>query len=152
MPKKRSGCQRKPRRSTKPTSNIGINLTTNVNTEVKKVFISLATAGLFTTLAPIGVADLGYDTPRGMAFDAARNLLVANPEAGNIVKFTPDGHCSTFASGLVHPFGLAFDGGGTLFVADAQSDGKSGLIVKFGRDGTRSTFASGLNTPTWPGL
>ena len=152
MPKKRIGCQRKPRRSIKPASNIGINLTTNVNTEVKKLFVAVATAGLFTSLAPISVADLGYDTPRGMVFDAKGNLLVANAEAGNIMKFTPDGHCSTFASRLVHPFGLAFDGGGTLFVADVQSDGKSGLILKFGRDGTRSTFASGLDTPTWPGL
>ena len=147
MPKKRSGCHREPRRSAKPTTYIGINFTTNVNTEVKRVFISLAIAGLFTTIAPIGAVNLGYDTPRGMAFDPAGNLLVANPEAGNIVKFTPDGHSSTFASGLVHPFGLAFDGGGTLFVADAQSDGKSGLIVKFSPDGSRSTFASGLTHP-----
>jgi len=147
MLKKRSGCHRRPRGSAKPTTYIGINFTTNVNTEVKRVFISLAIAGLFTTILPVGAVNLGYDTPRGMAFDPAGNLFVANPEAGNIGKFTPDGHSSTFASGLVHPFGLAFDGGGTLFVADAQSDGKSGLIVKFSRDGSRSTFASGLTHP-----
>jgi len=147
MLKKRSGCHRKPRRSIEPTSNIGINFTTNVNTEVKKLFVAVAIAGASTVLAPISAAYFGYDTPRGMVFDPTGNLLVANPEAGKIEKFTPDGHCSTFASGLVHPFGLAFDGGGNLFVADVQSDGKSGLILKFSRDGTRSTFASGLVHP-----
>jgi DNA-binding beta-propeller fold protein YncE len=105
-----------------------------VNTEVKKLFVAVVIAGASTVLAPVGAVNLGYDTPRGMAFDPAGNLFVANPDAGNIVKFTPDGHSSTFASGLVHPFGLAFDGGANLFVADAQSDGKSGLIVKFSRD------------------
>ena len=125
MPKKRIGCQRKPRRSIKPASNIGIKLTTNVNTEVKKLFVAVATAGLFTSLAPISVADLGYDTPRGMVFDAKGNLLVANAEAGNIMKFTPDGHCSTFASGLVHPFGLAFDGGALSLLRTCKATGKA---------------------------
>jgi sugar lactone lactonase YvrE len=147
MLKKRSACRRRPRRRARPTTNKGIYFTTNVNTEVKKLFVAVAIAGLFTSLAPISVADLGYDSSRGMVFDAKGNLLVANPEAGKIEKFTPDGHCNTFASGLVHPFGLAFDGGGNLFVADVQSDGKSGLILKFSPDGSRTTFASGLVHP-----
>jgi DNA-binding beta-propeller fold protein YncE len=114
---------------------------------MKRLLALLAIAGLFTTTAPASDVNLGYDTPRGMAFDPAGNLLVANPEAGNIVKFTPDGRSSTFASELVHPFGLAFDNAGNLFVADVQSDRTSGLIVKFSRDGSRSTFASGLTHP-----
>ena len=147
MPKKRSGSQWKPRRSAKPTTYMGIHFTIKVNTEVKKLFVAVVIAGASTVLAPVGAANFGYDTPRGMAFDPAGNLLVANPEAGHIVKFTPDGRWSTFASGLVHPFGLAFDNAGNLFVADAQSDPTSGLIVKFSRDGSRSTFASGLTHP-----
>jgi DNA-binding beta-propeller fold protein YncE len=114
---------------------------------MKRLFVPLAIVGFLIALAPISVAYFGYDTPRGMVFDPTGNLLVANPEAGKIVKFTPDGHSSTFASGLVHPFGLAFDGGGNLFVAEVQSEGKSGLILKFSRAGTRSTFASGLVHP-----
>ena len=114
---------------------------------MKGLLALLAIAGLFTAVAPASAANLGHDTPRGMAFDPAGNLFVANPEAGNIVKFTPDGRWSTFASGLVHPFGLAFDNAGNLFVADVQSDQTSGLIVKLGGDGSRSTFASGLTYP-----
>lgn len=83
-----------------------------------------ALAGLFTARAPASNVRLGYDTPRGMAFDSSGNLFVANPEAGNIAKFTPDGHWSSFASGLVHPFGLAFDNAGDLFAADVQSDAR----------------------------
>ena len=114
---------------------------------MKRLLALLAIAGLFTARVSASNVRLGYDTPRGMAFDSSGNLLVANPEAGNIVKFTPDGRWSTFASGLVHPFGLAFDNAGNLFVADVQSDETSGLIVKFTRDGSRSTFASGLTHP-----
>lgn len=114
---------------------------------MKRGFISLAIGGFLMALAPISVAYFGYDTPRGMVFDATGNLFVANPEAGKIEKLTPDGHCSGFASGLVHPFGLAFDSAGYLLVADVQSDEKSGLILKFSPDGSRSTFASGLTHP-----
>ena len=91
---------------------------------MKRLLALLAIAGLFTARASASNVRLGYDTPRGMAFDSSGNLLVANPEAGNIVKFTPDGRWSTFASGLVHPFGLAFDNAGNLFVADVQSDAR----------------------------
>ena len=82
-----------------------------------------------------------------MAFDSAGNLLVANPDTGKIFKFAPDGKRSTFASGLAHPFGIAFDKNGNLFVAEMQPDQKSGIILKFAPDGKRSTFASGLTQP-----
>jgi len=66
-----------------------------------------------------------------MAFDSAGNLLVANPATGRIFKFTPNGSRSTFASGLTHPFGIAFDNTGNLFVAEMQPDQKGGVILKF---------------------
>lgn len=115
--------------------------------KVKRLLALLVMAGLFRDVAPASNVRFGYDAPRGMAFDPAGNLLLANPETGNIVKFTPDGRWSNFASGLVHPFGLVFDNTGNLFVADVQSDETSGRIVKFNRDGSRSTFASGLTHP-----
>jgi hypothetical protein len=53
MPKKRSGCHRKPRRSVKPTSNIEINFAANLNSEIKKLFIAVTIAYLGTMLVCI---------------------------------------------------------------------------------------------------
>jgi len=103
--------------------------------------------GLLTVLSPTSFANVGRNAPKGMAFDSAGNLLVANPATGRIFKFTPDGSRSTFASGLTHPFGIAFDNTGNLFVAEMQPDQKGGVILKFMPDGKRSTFASGLVRP-----
>lgn len=114
---------------------------------MNKAFTSLTIAGLFIALAPLTLANLGSDAPKGLAFDSTGNLFVARNTTGEIVKFTPDGQRSTFASGLNNPFGLAFDGTGNLFVAAKQRDGKSGVILKFTPDGNRSTFASGLAVP-----
>ena len=57
-----------------------------------------------------------------------------------ILKFTPQGVRTTFATGLTYPRGLAFDRGGNLFVADVDGLG-SGEILKFTPDGNRSVFA-----------
>src|SRR5207302_456962 len=75
---------------------------------------------------------------------APGDLSEADNSSNTILKFTPDGTKSTFASGLNRPFGLAFDGSGNLFEAD---DG-SNTIFEFTPDGTKSTFASGLSDPT----
>ena len=49
---------------------------------------------------------------------------------------------SIFASGVVYPWGLAFNSAGDLFEADY-----SGHIYEFTPGGVQSTFASGLNDP-----
>jgi hypothetical protein len=56
---------------------------------------------------------------------------------------------STFASGLNHPVGLAFDSAGNLFVG---ADEGSGNIYEFTPGGVQSTFASGLSTPVGLGF
>ena len=61
-------------------------------------------------------------------------------DSHSIVKFTPDGKKSTFATGL-SPSGMAFDDKGNLFVADQEHS-----IFKFTPDGNRSTFANDLST------
>ncbi|MEI6077458.1 MAG: SMP-30/gluconolactonase/LRE family protein, partial [Verrucomicrobiota bacterium] len=49
----------------------------------------------------------GLNQPRGIAFDSSGNLFVANSGAGNILKFTPAGAVSVFASGLNLPTSIA---------------------------------------------
>jgi hypothetical protein len=78
-----------------------------------------------------------------LAISSAGDLFVTDIESQSIYEFTPGGAQSTFASGLYHPFGLAFDSAGDLFVSDYGS----GNIYEFTPGGVRSTFASGLNHP-----
>jgi hypothetical protein len=78
------------------------------------------------------------------ALAQGQNLFVSDWGSGNIYEFTPGGTQSTFASGLDHPVGLAFDSAGNLFEADHGS----GNIYEFTPSGTCSTFASGLGLPT----
>src|SRR5437773_3133191 len=74
----------------------------------------------------------------GLAPDRSGNLFVAEHVTGSILKFTPDGKKSTFASG-VSPDKMALDGAGNLFAADGNT------IFKFTPDGKKSTFATGIN-------
>ena len=84
--------------------------------------------------------------PAGLAFDRSANLFVSTeseqPLIGNdtILKFTPQGVRTTFATGLTYARGLAFDRNGNLFVADVDGLG-AGEILKFTPDGNRSVFA-----------
>src|SRR5438552_1339826 len=74
----------------------------------------------------------------GLALDRSGNLFVAEHVSGSILKFTPDGKKSTFASG-VSPDKMAVDGAGNLFAADGNT------IFKFTPEGKKSTFATGIN-------
>src|SRR5207249_4557666 len=74
----------------------------------------------------------------GPALDRSGNLFVAEHVSGSILKFTPYGKKSTFASG-VSPDKMAVDGAGNLFAADANT------IFKFTPDGKKNTFATGIN-------
>jgi sugar lactone lactonase YvrE len=81
----------------------------------------------------------------GIAFDSAGNLYVAAGEG--IVKITPGGVQSTFASGGF--LGLAFNSAGDLFASCGSSGNPStsGKIFEFTPAGVESTFASGLSDP-----
>jgi len=72
----------------------------------------------------------------------AQNLFVADGGSGNIYTFSSSGAQSPFASGLVQPFGLAFNGAGHLFVGSGN-----GNIYEYTPGGVQSTFASGLSLP-----
>lgn len=70
---------------------------------------------------------------------------MANSGNNTIVKFTPAGVGSVFAStGLSLPMGLAFDSAGDLYAANLGNE----TIEKFTPDGTASVFArTGLRAP-----
>ena len=102
---------------------------------MNRLIIALTVAGLGTILVPVS-AHAGR-----IAFDRSGNLIVA--EGNTILKFTPDGERSTFASGVGHTVELTFDDNGNLFVWDGNT------ILKFTPDGKKSTFASGLVPDTW---
>src|SRR5207249_4286225 len=88
----------------------------------------------------------------GLAPDRSGNLFVAEHVSGSILKFTPDGKKSTFASG-VSPYKMAVDGAGNLFVTQDVSSNLfvtgdvSPSILKFTPDGKKGTFATGISYP-----
>src|SRR6266567_4049781 len=112
---------------------------------MKRLFVAVTIACLGTILVSVSA-----HAARNLAVDDKGNLFVADTDS--ILKFTPDGERSTFASGIVtetyDPYhvaevftGLALDRSGNLFVAEHVS----GSILKFTPDGKKSTFASGVS-------
>ena len=83
----------------------------------------------------------------GSTLAAPGDLYVSDVAGKQILKYTPDGTKSVFASGLDAVGPLAFDRAGNLFVTEST---QPGAILKFAPDGTKSTFASGLSLPGWP--
>jgi sugar lactone lactonase YvrE len=115
------------------------------------LFVGNGKANSIKKITPSGVkttfaTDLDVD---GMAVDAFGNLFVSrksessNASDGVILKFTPDGKSSVFASNISHPKGLAFDSLGNLYLAYPDRDS----ILKFTPDGKSTTFASGIGHP-----
>ena len=102
-----------------------------------------------------GVSNLS--NPIDLAFDEAGNLFVVpvrmldkkNGITPSIVKFSPDGARTVFASSLSEPEEIATDGSGNLFIVVETHEEKTGYIrhaiLKFGPDGTKHTFGSGLS-------
>ena len=70
---------------------------------------------------------------------------MASNGTGTVIKITPGGGQSTYATGLNGAYGLAFDSSGNLYVAN-EGIGTVTEIPPGG--GTGSTFATGLVNPT----
>jgi glucose/arabinose dehydrogenase len=78
----------------------------------------------------------GLTHPRFLAVAPNGDVFLAEPDAGKITAFAPDGsHRTTFASGLNKPHGIAFHDG-ALYVADMTA------VYKFSyKDGQRKAGA-----------
>src|SRR5436190_1615906 len=111
-------------------------LTTNLNAEMKRLFVAVTIACLGTMLVSVSA-----HAARNLAVDDKGNLFVADTDS--ILKFTPDGNRSTFASGLNDANDMAFDDKGNLFLRDGNT------IFKFTPEGVKSTFASGIVPETY---
>jgi hypothetical protein len=83
----------------------------------------------------------GITDVRGLAFDRSGNLFASQSET--IIKITPSGVTSVFASGLHGPNFLAVDAAENLYASDRE-----GHVLKFTPQGVKSIFAAGLNKPT----
>jgi hypothetical protein len=93
-----------------------------------------------------------FNGPIGLAFDHFGNLFVSTEAAtpagtDTVLKFTPNGVGSPFATDLDWPRGLAFDRSGNLFVAERGAFAPPGDVLKFTPDGNSTVFAPELDDP-----
>ncbi|MEM7298436.1 MAG: SMP-30/gluconolactonase/LRE family protein [Bacteroidota bacterium] len=86
----------------------------------------------------------------GMDADGDGNIYMAdfglatnNANGSNVIKITPEGSVSNYASGFAGASGNDFDDEGNLY----QSNIGGNTVSKIARDGTVTTFATGLVNP-----
>lgn len=77
----------------------------------------------------------GLTRPWGLDRDAAGNLYVANFGTGAVLKVSPAGVVSPFATGFVNPADVALGPNGTFYVLE-----RSGALVRQAADGSRIKF------------
>jgi sugar lactone lactonase YvrE len=68
-------------------------------------------------------------------------VFAADYNHGVIYEYKPTGSRATFATGLRHPVGMAFNSVGELFVADNSAGMYLGHIYEYKPNGSRGTFA-----------
>lgn len=102
--------------------------------------LSTFAGGLFEgSVDAVGI-EASFDSPEGLAFDAAGSLLVADTGNGIVRQVTPAGEVTTLvdaSAGLVAPCGLCFDPAGNLYITDRGAH----CVAKLTPAGVVSTFA-----------
>ena len=93
-----------------------------------------------------------FTGPIGLAFDHFGNLFVSTEAAvpagtDTVLKFTPNGVGTPFATDLDWPRGLVFDRRGNLFVAERGVFAPPGDVLKFTPNGNGTVFAADLDDP-----
>jgi len=83
------------------------------------------------------VATASFNTPTGIAFDAAGNLYVSDVGNSAVRKITPAGIVSTFATGFNFPRELKVDGTGNVYVAEMNGN----TIKRISPNGTVTIIA-----------
>ncbi len=90
----------------------------------------------------VAILAMGTLTANGASGDLFASID-AGPGNGSIYQYTPTGVQTTFASGLSHPRGLAFDSAGNVFVATSFCQAVChNTILKITPDGTQTVFAT----------
>ena len=90
---------------------------------------------------------------RGNFYVGNLDTFPAPPGGSKIIKITPDGKVSDFATGFNMILGVAFDQSGGLYVLENTTGNPfptpgTGDIVRIDPSGTRQVITSGLNLPT----
>ncbi len=104
-------------------------------------------------------ASQGHIVPTAVTFHAGNfyvgNLNTFPIQQGSsvILKITPGGHVSTFATGLTTVVGVTFDRCGRLYALENTLNNLfptpgTGAVVRLTASGTQETIASGLTFPT----
>lgn len=83
----------------------------------------------------------GLNNPRGVDVDADGNIYVANTSGNSVLRISPDGTASVFATGFVTPLDVDLDGQGNLYVLNTNYS-----YVRIGTDGSRTTQQTGLGS------
>ncbi len=118
------------------------------------LFVASKGGNALERITPTGMATpfaaANLSGPTGLAFDKAGNLYVANNgTVGTILKFAPDGTCSTYYTLAGAKFqGLAIDSAGALYAASSANN--SILKITAANMGTTyytGTGANALNAP-----
>jgi sugar lactone lactonase YvrE len=118
------------------------NLYAAINTSGDQSIMKFAPDGTSSTF--VSFSGPGQSTS-ALAFDQEGNLFAER--GGEILKITPDGIITTFATGEFQPNCLAFDTDGNLFAGLNALNSSEPAIVKFAPDGTQTTFANGVLRP-----
>ena len=94
-------------------------------------------------IEPITYQGYEMDDPVGIYVNPDKNIFVTDKERNTIIKITPDGDASLYASVLSNPRGITGDESGNLYISH---DNQDGTITKISPDGSTSLFA---NIPTY---